>query len=64
MEHEETRLELIQEGILDLYDEENPRAIQFKLEALSSAVMNPNPVRRPSEFVPSAAKKRASSMVS
>lgn len=64
MEHEETRMELIQEGILDLYDEENPRAIQFKLEALSSAGINPNPVRRPPEFVPAAAKKRASSMVS
>ncbi len=64
MEHEETRLELIQEGILDLYDEENPRAIQFKLEALSSAVMKPNPVRKPPEFLPADSKKRASSMVS
>ncbi len=64
MDHEETRLELIQEGILDLYDQENPRAIQAKLEAFSTAVMKPNPTRRPPEFLPAAPKKRASSVAS
>ena len=43
MDHEEIQKELIQEGILDIYDEENPRAIQFKLEALSAAAMRPAP---------------------
>jgi len=64
MDYEETRLELIQEGILDLYDGENPRAIQAKLEALSAAVMKPNSARRRPELLPAATKKRASSAVS
>lgn len=64
MDQEETRLELTQEGILDLYDQENPSAIQAKLEALSTVVMRPNPTRRRSEFLPSAPKKRASSVAS
>jgi chemotaxis protein MotA len=46
MDREEIRLGLIQEGILDLYDEENPWAIRFKLEALSTGVMEPNPAWR------------------
>jgi chemotaxis protein MotA len=37
MDEEQVRLELIQEGILDIYDEENPQAIQCKLEALGAA---------------------------
>jgi chemotaxis protein MotA len=64
MDHEETRLELIQEGILDLYDQENPRAIQAKLEAFSTSVMEPDPTRRRPEFLPAAPKKRASSVAS
>jgi chemotaxis protein MotA len=64
MDHEAIRLELIQEGILDLYDKENPRAIQFKLEALSAAVMRPNPTRRRPEFVSIPPKKRVSSVAS
>jgi len=37
MEQEQVRLELIQEGILDIHDQENPQSIQCKLEALYSA---------------------------
>jgi chemotaxis protein MotA len=37
MEQEQARLELIQEGILDIYDQENPQAIRCKLEALHAA---------------------------
>jgi len=36
MDQEATRLDLIQEGILDIYDQENPRAMEYKLESLSS----------------------------
>jgi chemotaxis protein MotA len=36
MDQEAMRLDLIQEGILDVYDHENPRAMEFKLESLSS----------------------------
>jgi chemotaxis protein MotA len=35
MDHEQVRLELIQEGILDVYDAENPTAVEYKLEALA-----------------------------
>jgi len=64
MDYEESRLELIQEGILDLYDGENPRAIQAKLEALSAAIMKPNPDRRRPQLLPAAPKKRVSSLAS
>lgn len=47
MDREEMRLDLIQEGVLDLYDEESPSAIRFKLETLSTAVMEPNPEQHP-----------------
>jgi flagellar motor component MotA len=36
MDLEATRFDLIQEGILDVYDQENPRAMEYKLESLSS----------------------------
>ncbi|TRZ74144.1 MAG: hypothetical protein D4R93_06920 [Deltaproteobacteria bacterium] len=36
MDQEATRFDLIQEGILAVYDQENPRAIEYKLESLSS----------------------------
>jgi len=64
MDLEEMRLELIQEGILDLYDEENPRAIRFKLEALSTGIMKPDPTWKQPKFVLMAPKKRASSVAS
>jgi chemotaxis protein MotA len=38
MDQDELRMELIQEGILDLYDQEHPKAIQYKLETLSGAM--------------------------
>ncbi|HPJ96288.1 MAG TPA: MotA/TolQ/ExbB proton channel family protein [Syntrophales bacterium] len=37
MDQEQARLELIQEGILDIHDQENPQALQCKLEALYAA---------------------------
>jgi chemotaxis protein MotA len=37
MDQEQVRLELIQEGILAVYDEENPKAIQYNLESLCQA---------------------------
>ena len=36
MDQEAIRLDLIQEGIIDVYDQENPRAMEYKLESLSS----------------------------
>lgn len=50
MDHEEMLLDLVQEGILDLHDQENPWAIRFKLEALSSTAMKPGPTWRRSKF--------------
>jgi chemotaxis protein MotA len=41
MDQEQIRLELIQEGILDVYDAENPTAIECKLEALSTLDVKP-----------------------
>jgi len=35
MDQEAIRVDLIQEGILDVYDQENPRAMEYKLESLS-----------------------------
>jgi chemotaxis protein MotA len=46
IDREEVRLELIHEGILDLYDGENPRIMRFKLETLSSDWMEPEPTQR------------------
>jgi len=39
MDQEAVRLDLIQEGILDIYDQENPIAMRYKLESLSSFSM-------------------------
>jgi chemotaxis protein MotA len=64
MDQEEIQRELIQEGILDIYDEENPRAIEFKLEALSSAAMKPSPTWTRPKLVLFPSKKRASSVAS
>lgn len=36
MDQEAVRFDLILEGILDVYDQENPKAIEYKLESLSS----------------------------
>jgi chemotaxis protein MotA len=37
------RMDIIQEGILDIYDLEHPRAIQYKLETLAGISINPYP---------------------
>jgi len=37
MDHDELRMEMIQEGILDLYDHQHPKAIQYKLETMTRA---------------------------
>ncbi len=37
MDQEAVRLDLIHEGILDVYNHENPRAMEYKLDSLSSA---------------------------
>jgi chemotaxis protein MotA len=60
MDHEEMQVELIQEGILDIFDEENPTAIQFKLETLSTAAMKSSLTSRRPEFIPIASGKRSS----
>ena len=66
MDHEEIRLELIQEGVLDLFDGEPPKAIEHKLEALSMTACKPNlssdrPKDRP-KLALVAPKKQASSV--
>jgi chemotaxis protein MotA len=64
MDHEEVRLDLIQEGILDLYDKENPKAMQYKLEALSMAVVKSNPTQTQPNLSLLAPKKHATSVMS
>jgi len=64
MDHEEIHFHLVQEGILDLYDEENSKAIEYKLEALSNAVKkaNPNWPRSRLVLMPLKKRERASSV--
>jgi chemotaxis protein MotA len=62
MDYEEICLDLIQEGVLDLYDEENPRVIQHKLEALSTTITRPNRNGVSSRLFLITPKKRASVM--
>jgi chemotaxis protein MotA len=53
---EETfRMDLIQEGILDIWDQEHPRAIQFKLESRLAAreTLNQNPTSPTGALLPS-----------
>jgi chemotaxis protein MotA len=38
MEQDRLRMEIIQEGILGIYDQEHPRALQYKLEIRSAAM--------------------------
>ena len=38
MDHNELQMDIIQEGILDLFDHEHPRAIHYKLETLSASM--------------------------
>jgi chemotaxis protein MotA len=42
MEQDRLRMEIIQEGILGIYDQEHPRAIQHRLK-IRSATLEPSP---------------------
>jgi chemotaxis protein MotA len=42
MDQDVLRMDIIQEGILDIYDLEHPRAIQYKLETLAGVPINSN----------------------
>lgn len=64
------RMDLIQEGILDIWDQEHPRAIQFKLESRLAAreTLNQNPqsptvALLPSEKMPLEGKSVGSMLV-
>ena len=44
MEQDRLRMEIIQEGVLGIYDQEHPRAIQYKLEMRSATLeLSPKP---------------------
>lgn len=48
MEQDRLHMEIIQEGILGIYDQEHPRAIQYKLEIRSAAMgLSPKPRTAP-----------------
>ena len=64
IDHEEMRLELIQEGILDLYDQENPRAIQAKLETLATGILESSSNAGSPQFMPPAPTRLESSVIS
>ena len=51
MEQSKLRMEIIQDGILALYDQEHPRAIRHKLEIRSSAMALSNQLRIPPQVV-------------
>jgi chemotaxis protein MotA len=64
MDQEEMRLDLIQEGILDLFDGEHPRAMEHKLERLAMAVLKPvQPQSRP-RLIVMPPKRHTSTVVS
>ena len=42
MDQDLLRMDIIQEGILDIYDLEHPRAVQYKLETLAGVPINSN----------------------
>jgi chemotaxis protein MotA len=42
MDLNELQMDIVQEGILDLYDQEHPRAIRYKLETLSATLGVPH----------------------
>jgi chemotaxis protein MotA len=65
MDQEQIRLDLILEGILDVYDEENPRAIEYKLEALASvSPFRPSLIPAQSELFVVPPRKEATSVLS
>jgi chemotaxis protein MotA len=43
MDEDLLRMEMVKEGILDIYDQEHPRAIQYKLETLAGIQVDPYP---------------------
>ena len=48
MEQDRLRMEIIQEGVLGIYDQEHPRAIQYKLEMRSASLeLSPKPRTSP-----------------
>ena len=64
MDSEEIRLGLLHEGILDLYDGQNPRLIRFKLEALSDRPLESSSASKEPRLALMPAKRRASSVAS
>lgn len=67
MDQEAVRFDLIQEGILDVYDQENPRAVEYKLESLSALAAGgskPSPVLPRPERIDLPARKRRFAAVS
>jgi len=61
MDQEQIRIDLILEGILDVYDLENPRAIEYKLESLSMVDSKRSLVRPRSKVVVVPPKSQATS---
>jgi len=48
MEQDRLRMEIVQEGVLGIYDQEHPRAIQYKLEMRSATLeLSPKPRTSP-----------------
>jgi len=64
MDQEQIRIDLILEGILDVYDQENPRAIEYKLESLSTVGSKGSLVRPRSRLVVVPPKRQATSVSS
>ena len=64
MDQEQIRIDLILEGILDVYDLENPRAIEYKLESLSMVGSKRSLVRPRSRLVVMPPKSEATSVSS
>lgn len=51
MDLNELQMDIVQEGILDLYDQEHPRAIRYKLETLSATLGIPGRAPRRANLV-------------
>jgi chemotaxis protein MotA len=64
MDREEIRLGVLHEGILDLYDGENPRLTQFKLETLSDRSVQGSSTRKEPRLALLSPKRRVSSLAS
>ena len=64
IDQEQIRIDLILEGILDVYDQENPRAIEYKLASLSEAGSKRNPVHPRSRLAVMPPKSQATTVSS